>query len=85
MDGLMFMEGTEQKNYAPLVSGKVKLTEINKYTGLNEMQFGSQYGSQILLFHIPATRSLWRDSIVFNDSSITITVMNICRTVPQLF
>ena len=35
MDGLMFMEGTEQKNYASLVSGQVKLTGINKYTGLN--------------------------------------------------
>ena len=25
MDGLVLMEGTEQKNYAPLVSGRVKL------------------------------------------------------------
>ena len=35
MDDLMFMEGTEQKNYASLVSGQVQLTGINKYTGLN--------------------------------------------------
>ena len=35
MDDLLFMELTEQKNYASLVSGQVKLTGINKHTGLN--------------------------------------------------
>ena len=35
MDDLNFMEVIEQKNHASLVSEQVKLTEINKYTGLN--------------------------------------------------
>ena len=35
MDDLLSMELTEQKNYASLVSVQVKLTGINKHTGLN--------------------------------------------------